>query len=188
MLVSLFKPSKTLRDIVEARKKNGLDGPAPVKNDSCDDFFDELFELAVPVTFDEGWKGGTDYLDDAVYWEPTKDQLAKGAVFKTTDDANRRVLLIPVAQGRAGTVAVYERYTPAVGEHNVYVFSAPRWADSMVGGVLGVTLDEDGLRFLFGNVGLVDGYVRAANSIADRFKAIRAVKLSAKKDSAPTSH
>jgi hypothetical protein len=82
--------------------------------------FEQAFaKIAVHVSFKEEWAQG-DYMNGAVH-----EMLGFGQVVKTTfPGANkRRAILVGT---RAGTVAVFERYTPDMGQPFVLVSNMPQ--------------------------------------------------------------
>lgn len=85
-----------------------------------------VFEAALAyatkeVPFDAKWRNGTGYYDSAVHMV----QLEPGEFAKSQDEApnGRRILFIGT---NVGTVVLFERYTPFIGQPEVIVFNMPR--------------------------------------------------------------
>ena len=75
-------------------------------------------EIEKEIPFNDTWKNGTGYFDNAV----SMVQLTAGSIAKSTDDKDRRIILIGT---RWGTVVVFDRYT-GQEEGGVYVTNSPR--------------------------------------------------------------
>lgn len=102
--------------------------------------FNEAFESATPVAFQESWRNATGYLDYAANEEFAGQGFEAGQRLSFVDNFGRRAVLIIVAKGH--NLVVFERYSPSEeGRSKVFVSNTTRavkktlgWDDGAVSG------------------------------------------------------
>lgn len=132
--------------------------------------FNEAFEIAPEVAYDPEWENGTGYLNGATTWVPDTIDGFIHAVYKATDPSGRKILLIPIRDGRYGTHVIFERFSSSNDGIVVLVHNAPPITAPITGnGALSDKALVDMIGFVMKTE---DGRVRALHGLNDKINGV----------------